>query len=72
VPLACTHFDAFRFFAPEAVPINTVEPTPSRTTQVELEQPGCVHATMDLFRYALKLWPFLPAELLVRNRRRTV
>lgn len=65
IPLACTHFDAIRFFAPAAVPLNTVEPTPSRATQPELEQPGCVHATMDLFRYSLKLWPFLPAELLV-------
>ncbi|KAL1498599.1 hypothetical protein AB1Y20_013914 [Prymnesium parvum] len=64
VPIACTHFDAFRFFAAAAVPLNTVEPTPTRETQPLLEQPGCVHATMDLFRYSLKLWPFLPAELL--------
>lgn len=65
IPLACTHFDAIRFFAPAAVPLNTVEPLPTRATQPELEQPGCVHATMDLFRYSLKLWPFLPADLVV-------
>jgi len=63
-PLSCTHFDAFRFFTHAAKPLNTIEPTPSREQQVALEQPGCVHASMDLFRYSLKLWPWLPAELL--------
>ena len=63
--LACTHFDAFRFFQPAAVPLNTVrDPVPSRATQPLLEQPGCVHASMDLFRYSLKLWPFVPSTLL--------
>lgn len=64
LPIACTHFDAFRFFTEPAAPLNTVEPTPTRAAQPELEQPGCVHASMDLFRYSLKLWPWLPAELL--------
>ena len=64
MPLACTHFDAFRFFTAPATPLNTISPTPSRATQAQLEQPGCVHASMDLFRYSLKLWPWLPAELL--------
>lgn len=64
MPLSCTHFDAFRFFTTAATPLNTVQPVPSRATQPMLEQPGCVHATMDLFRYALKLWPWVPAELL--------
>lgn len=63
-PLKCTHFDAFRFFTPEAAPLNTVSPTPSRAAQPLLEQPGCVHASMDLFRYGLKLFPWVPAELL--------
>jgi hypothetical protein len=63
VPLACTHFDAFRFFTPRAAPLNRVEPTPSRAAQPALEQPGCVHVSMDLFRYAVKLWPWVPAEL---------
>ena len=61
-PLACTHFDAFRFFAPAAAPLN--EPQPTLARQAELEQPGCVHSTMDLFRHALRLFPYLPAELL--------
>ena len=62
-PIACTHFDAFRFFVPEAVPLNTVDDL-TRSRQAELEQPGCVHATMDLFRYSIKLWPWVPSELL--------
>ena len=57
----CGHFDAFRFFTPEAVPRNTIQPT--RARQPELEQPGCLHANMDLFKWAYKLDPYAPAEL---------
>lgn len=45
-PVQCSHFDAFRFFTPEAGPLNRLRPT--RETQPALEQPGCLHATMDL------------------------
>lgn len=61
-PIACTHFDAYRFFAPSAVALNTARPT--RQQQAEHEQPGCVHASMDLFKYAAKLHPHLPSSLL--------
>jgi len=64
LPIHCTHFDAYRFFTTDARPLNQVQPEPSRPLQAELEQPGCVHASMDLFRYAVKLWPFLPSTLL--------
>ena len=64
LPLVCTHFDAYRFFATQAAPLNRIRPVPSRAAQPALEQPGCLHAGMDLFRYCLKLWPFLPASLL--------
>ena len=47
IPLRCSHFDAFRFFTPEAAPHNAVALT--RDTQVDREQPGCVHANMDLY-----------------------
>jgi len=57
----CGHFDAFRFFTPEARPHNALQPT--RETQVEFEQPGCLHATMDLFKWAYKLDPATPSEL---------
>jgi hypothetical protein len=57
----CSHVDAFRFFTPRARPLNTLQPT--RDTQVELEQPGCLHATMDLYKWAYKLTPATPGEL---------
>ncbi|GAA3570431.1 hypothetical protein GCM10022222_63170 [Amycolatopsis ultiminotia] len=59
--IRCGHFDAFRFFTGPARPRNTLAPT--RESQVELEQPGCLHANMDLFKWAYKLDPFVPAEL---------
>lgn len=62
-PVRCTHFDAFRFFTPAARPVNRLQPT--RETQAELEQPGCLHANMDLMRAALTLGPACPGELLL-------
>lgn len=62
-PVRCSHIDAFRFFTPEAVGLNRLQPT--RTTQVDLEQPGCLHANMDLLKWALKLGPAVPGELLL-------
>ncbi|MFW3172223.1 3-methyladenine DNA glycosylase [Geodermatophilus sp. CPCC 206100] len=62
-PVRCTHFDAFRFFTPAAVGLNRVQPT--RATQPDLEQPGCLHATMDLYKWAAKLGPAVPGELLL-------
>ncbi|RFU23129.1 3-methyladenine DNA glycosylase [Geodermatophilus marinus] len=59
----CSHVDAFRFFTPEAVGLNRLQPT--RATQVDLEQPGCLHATMDLYKWATKLGPAVPGELLL-------
>ncbi|WP_442861505.1 3-methyladenine DNA glycosylase [Cellulosimicrobium sp. JZ28] len=59
-PVQCSHFDAFRFFTPEAGPLNRLRPT--RETQPALEQPGCLHATMDLYKWALKLTPAVPGD----------
>lgn len=59
--LRCTHYDAFRFFTPDAAPRNRLRPT--RATQVDLEQPGCLHAAMDLHKWAGKLGPAVPGEL---------
>nr|WP_307454131.1 MULTISPECIES: 3-methyladenine DNA glycosylase [Microbacterium] len=61
--LKCTHFDAFRFFTPEAVPRNR-RPL-SRDSQVENEQPGCLHAGMDVYKWAVKLGPLVPGPLLL-------
>lgn len=60
-PVCCTHFDAFRFFTPPARPLNRLQPT--RETVPQLEQRGCLHANMDLYKWAYKLAPFTPAEL---------
>ncbi|AJT42539.1 hypothetical protein [Psychromicrobium lacuslunae] len=59
----CSHFDAFRFYTPQAVPLNELQP--SRETQRELEQPGCLHANMDLYKWSYKLLPLLSSELLM-------
>jgi len=57
----CTHFDAFRHFTGPARPRNIVLPT--RERQLALEQPGCLHANMDLYKWAYKLSPLIPSEL---------
>ena len=62
-PIACTHFDAFRFFTPEAAPLNALHPT--RETQPEMEQPGCLHAGMDVYKWAMKLGALIPGDLLL-------
>jgi hypothetical protein len=57
-PLACSHFDAFRFFTPAAAPLNRRELTRAGTT--EHDQSGCLHVNMDLYRFAYKVAPFCP------------
>lgn len=61
--IRCTHFDAFRFFTPDAVDRNTLQPT--RETGVAMEQPGCLHANMDVYKWCLKLGPLVPGDLLL-------
>lgn len=61
--IGCSHFDAFRFFTPEALPLNALQPT--RENQVELEQAGCLHAGMDVYKWAAKLSPIVPGEVLL-------
>ncbi|MBC2681519.1 3-methyladenine DNA glycosylase [Corynebacterium anserum] len=63
--LRCSHIDAFRFFTKDAVPLNDKYPT--RATQSQMEQPGCLHATMDLYKWTTKLGPLIPGELLLRT-----
>lgn len=63
MPLRCTHADAFRFYTPAARPLNWHAPL--RESQLKDEQPGCVHATMDLYKWATKLGPAVPGELLL-------
>ncbi len=63
VGLRCTHIDAYRFFTDEAVPLNATVPT--RTDQPDVEQPGCLHANMDLFKYAMWFQPYVPGDLVL-------
>ena len=61
VGLRCTHIDAYRFFTPAAVPLNANQPT--RASQPELDQPGCLHANMDLYKYAMWFSPYVGSDL---------
>jgi hypothetical protein len=62
-PLRCSHFDAFRFFSADAARRNAG--SPSRATQPDWEQPGCLHANMDLYKWSYKLSPLIESELLL-------
>lgn len=55
--LRCSHFDAFRFFTDEARPLNPLQLV--RSDQVECDQGGCLHANMDLYKYAFELAPLV-------------
>lgn len=60
--VCCTHYDAFRFFTPEARPLNAFEPT--LETRLEMEQGGCLHTNMDLYKWAGKLLPWCGSDLI--------
>jgi len=59
--IACSHFDAFRFFTDAARARNTLQP--GRDDRVEFEQPGCLHAGMDLYKHAFRLSPMICSDL---------
>lgn len=61
-PICCSHFDAFRFFAPDALAFNRLSPT--LLTREQHEQPGCIHANMDLYKWAYKSSPWISSDLL--------
>ncbi len=61
--IGCSHHDAFRFFASEARPLNRLQP--SLESRISLEQPGCVHANMDLYKWAAKSMPWIGSALLL-------
>lgn len=63
MPLRCSHFDAYRFFTQPAVTRNTEALT--RDTQVATEQPGCLHAAMDCYKWAFKLGPLVESDLVM-------
>jgi len=59
--ISCSHFDAFRFFTEPARPLNTLQP--GRDDRATHEQPGCLHAGMDLYKHAFRLTPLVASEL---------
>jgi len=59
----CTHVDAVRFFTPAAERWNVYGAPLPRAQQVQLEQPACLHAHMDLLKLTLRLQPFVDAAL---------
>lgn len=64
-PIACSHLDAFRFFAPAAQPLNRI--ALSWSSRHDAEQPGCIHANMDLYRWAYASMPWIGSDLLFES-----
>ena len=60
--IACSHFDAYRFFTPPARPLNTL--TPGRDDRADFEQPACLHGGMDLYKHAFRLAGLIPSDLI--------
>ena len=63
MPLRCSHFDAYRFFTEPAM-VRNAEPL-TRDAQVATEQPACIHANMDLYKWCYKLGPLVESELVM-------
>jgi hypothetical protein len=61
--IVCSHHDAFRFFAKDARPLNRLQP--DLGSRRLFEQPGCVHANMDLYKWAAKAMPWIGSKLLL-------
>ncbi len=59
--IACSHFDAYRFFTPPAGPLNTL--SPRSDDRAAFEQPGCLHGNMDLYKHAFRLSPLISSDL---------
>ena len=59
--IACSHFDAYRFFTAPARPLNQL--SPASDDRPAFEQPACLHAGMDLYKHAFRLTPMIPSEL---------
>lgn len=62
--LCCTHYDAYRFFTKDAHPLNTLNPT--LESRLEMEQGGCIHANMDIYKWATKLWPWIGSDFILK------
>ena len=61
--LRCTHYDAFRFFTADAAPRNASALISD--SRLAREQPGCLHAGMDLYKWSFKLSPLVDSDLVL-------
>lgn len=59
--IGCSHWDAFRFFTPTAVPLNTLQPGPR--DRPDFENPACLHGNMDLYKHAYRLVAVVGSDL---------
>jgi hypothetical protein len=59
--ISCSHFDAYRFFTDAARPLNALRP--DRDDRAVFEQPGCLHAGMDLYKHAFRVSPMVCSDL---------
>lgn len=62
--ICCSHYDAYRFFTDEARPLNVLNPV--LETRLDMEQGGCLHANMDLYKWATRLWPWIGSGFIAK------
>jgi len=62
LPIACSHYDAFRFFTPAARPRNRLQP--DLASRIDLEQCGCLHVNMDLYKWSSMFYPWISSDLI--------
>lgn len=62
LPIACSHYDAFRFFTPAARPRNRMQP--DLASRTDLEQCGCLHVNMDLYKWSSMFYPWISSDLI--------
>ncbi len=60
----CSHYDAYRFYSNAALKFNKTKL--KRDNIPTNEQPGCLHANMDLYRWAYKFHPWISSELIAK------
>ncbi|KPQ00538.1 MAG: hypothetical protein HLUCCA01_01335 [Bacteroidetes bacterium HLUCCA01] len=60
--IRCSHYDAFRFFTDQARPSNHLQPEAGN--RLQLEQSGCIHANMDVYKWAYKFFPWIPSSII--------
>lgn len=63
--ICCSHYDAYRFFTEDARPLNVLKPV--LETRLDMEQGGCLHANMDLYKWATRLFPWIGSDFILKT-----